>query len=91
MQNILQNNEWQSIQAKPKANAQAWLHRHVPEHVADKVFDMWAFQQESMKGGGKPVITGLLRIERSAAKALLGLLRQKYLVCGAFAMEQLRD
>ena len=68
----LQNNEWQSIQAKPKANAQAWLHRHVPEHVADKVFDMWAFQQESMKGGGKPVITGLLRIERSAAKALLG-------------------
>lgn len=68
----LQSKEWQSIQAKPKASAQAWLHRHVPGHVADKVFDMWAFQQESMKGGGKPVITGLLRIERSAAKALLG-------------------
>eukprot|EP00438_Fugacium_kawagutii_P012764 Skav214213 [mRNA] locus=scaffold489:389796:397939:+ [translate_table: standard] len=49
-----------------------WLHRHVPGHVADKVFDMWGFQEESMKGGGKPVITGLLRIERSAAKALLG-------------------
>ena len=68
----LHSKEWQSIQAKPKASAQAWLHRYVPGHIADKVFDMWAFQQESMKGGGKPVITGLLRIERSAAKALLG-------------------
>ena len=47
--------------------------RFTKKHAVEiKVFDMWAFQQESMKGGGKPVITGLLRIERSAAKALLG-------------------
>ena len=67
----LLSKEWQSIQAKPKASAQSWLRRHVPAHIGAKVFDMWAFQEECTKGGGKPVITGLLRIEKDAAKGLL--------------------
>ena len=68
----LQDKEWQSIKSKPRNFAQSWLSNHVPSEVAKKVFDLWGFQEETTKGGGKPIITGLLRIEKGAAKQLIG-------------------
>ena len=68
----LQDKEWQSIKSKPRNWAQYWLSNHVPSEVAKKVFDLWGFQEETTKGGGKPIITGLLRIEKGAAKKIIG-------------------
>eukprot|EP00435_Cladocopium_sp_Y103_P050110 s1517_g15.t1 len=67
----LQTKEWKTIQSKPKVAAQSWINKHVPTHVSSKILDTWAFQEESLKGGGKPAITGLLRIEKTAVKGLL--------------------
>jgi len=63
----LQQSEWQSIQSKPRAAVQSWLSKTMP---AD--FDLWGFQEEATKGGGRPIITGLLRIEKSSSKAFIG-------------------
>ena len=68
----LQQSEWQSIQSKPRAAVQNWLSKTMPATLANAVFDMWGFQEEATKGGGRPIITGLLRIEKSSSKAFIG-------------------
>ena len=71
----LQQSEWQSIQSKPRAAVQNWLSKTMPATLANAVFDMWGFQEEATKGGGRPIITGLLRIEKSSSKAFVEPLR----------------
>ena len=68
----LQQSEWQSIQSKPRAAVQSWLSKTMLATVANADFDLWGFQEEATKGGGRPIITGLLRIEKSSSKAFIG-------------------
>ena len=68
----LQQSEWQSIQSKPRAAVQSWLSKTMPATLANADFDLWGFQEEATKGGGRPIITGLLRIEKSSSKAFIG-------------------
>lgn len=64
---------WQSIRDNAGPVARRWLQQNVPAHMQRQVRDMWGMQMEAAKGGGKAVVTAMLRVETSIVQSVLAL------------------
>ena len=76
---------WRGIVDNAGGAAHKWIHANVPAAMQRQIRDIWSWQLQSSKGGGKALITSLMRVELSAAKTLLSLSGQ-----GAWFIEPLR-
>ena len=76
---------WRGIVDNAGGAAHKWIHANVPAATQRQIRDIWSWQLQSSKGGGKALITALMRVELSAAKTLLSLSGQ-----GAWFIEPLR-
>ena len=80
-----QDQHWRSIVDNAGGAAHKWIHANVPAAMQRQIRGIWKWQLQSSKGGGKALITALMRVELSAAKTLLSLSGQ-----GAWFIEPLR-
>ena len=64
---------WQHLVDKPAPCVHKWLQMHVPADKQRQVRDVWNLQYECAKGGGKAILTALLRVETSVVQFVLSL------------------
>ena len=64
--------EWQELVTKPAAAIRKWVSAHAPAQ-AMAVQDMWNFKLTGGVGGGRQLLTGLVRVHSGAVPALLKL------------------
>ena len=65
--------KWKAILEHSSHAAHKWLHSNLPAVMQRKVRDTWGWQLESSKGGGKALVTAMVRVEHTAVNSMLSL------------------
>ena len=63
--------DWKATVSKPGHMAKTWLRNTVAWETARTVHDLWGWQERANAGGGKPTMTGLMRVDTASIEALL--------------------
>ena len=62
---------WTAIVQRPAKMGKEWCLRHLSNEIMRCFHDFWGWAERSVNGGGKPIMTGFMRVDAAAIEGLL--------------------